>query len=95
VNSDPERLSTPVLPGAVQTAGGQLIVLGVACGTMGGYPHVAQVISADIDRLGQLKAGDIIRFECVTVDEARRILGEERKERAAMIRRVSLMSQDG
>src|SRR4029077_10506692 len=54
VASAPERLSTPVAPGAVQAAGGQLIVLGIACGTMGGYPHVAHVISADLDGLGQL-----------------------------------------
>ena len=60
--SPPERLSTPVAPGAVQVAGGQLIVLGVACGTMGGYPHVAHVISADLDRLGQLKPGDTVAF---------------------------------
>jgi len=40
--SQPDRLSAPVAPGAVQVAGGQLILLGVACGTMGGYPHVAR-----------------------------------------------------
>ena len=71
VNSHPVRLSTPVAPGAVQVAGGQLIVLGVACGTMGGYPHVAHVISADLDRLGQLKPGDVVAFRRVTLEEAR------------------------
>jgi biotin-dependent carboxylase-like uncharacterized protein len=95
VVSDPERLSTPVAPGAIQVAGGQLIVLGVACGTMGGYPHVAHVISADLDRLGQLKAGDRIRFESVTIDEARRVLRDARNERRALFRRVSLMSEEG
>ena len=67
----PDRLSTPVSPGAIQVAGGQLIVLGVACGTMGGYPHVAHVISADLDRLGQLKPGDAVAFRRVTIEEAR------------------------
>jgi 5-oxoprolinase (ATP-hydrolysing) subunit C len=95
VLSDPERLSTPVAPGAIQVAGGQLIVLGVACGTMGGYPHLAQVITADLDRLGQLKAGDVIRFEYVTIEQARRVLREARDEQRALIRRVSLMAQDG
>jgi allophanate hydrolase subunit 2 len=95
VASNPERLSTPVAPGAVQVAGGQLIVLGVACGTMGGYPHMAHVVSADLDRLGQLKAGDVIRFEYVTIEQARRVLWEARDERRALIRRVSVMSQDG
>ena len=95
VASDPERLSAPVAPGAVQVAGGQLIVLGVACGTMGGYPHVAHVISADLDRLGQLKAGDVIQFQQIAIDEARRILLESRNQRRSLIRRVGLMSQDG
>ena len=66
-----ERLSAPVAPGAVQLAGGHLIILGVACGTMGGYPHVAHVISADLHRLGQLKPGDLLGFRRVTLDEAR------------------------
>ena len=50
---------------------GQLIVLGVACGTMGGYPHVAQLVSADLDRLGQLKPGDTLGFRLVSLEEAR------------------------
>src|SRR5207302_3997764 len=36
VESPHERISTPVAPGAVQIAGEQAILLGVACGTMGG-----------------------------------------------------------
>ena len=95
VASDPARLSAPVAPGAVQVAGGQLIVLGVACGTMGGYPHVAHVISADLDRLGQLRAGDVIEFEYVAIEEARRRLVDTRNERRGLIRRVELMSQEG
>ena len=70
VSSPPDRLSAPVAPGAIQIAGGQLIVLGVACGTMGGYPHVAQLISADLDRLGQLRPGDAITFRRVALGEA-------------------------
>jgi allophanate hydrolase subunit 2 len=69
------------------------IILGVACGTMGGYPHVAHVISADLDRLGQLKSGDMIRFELVTIDLARRVLKDMHNQRRALFRRVSLMSE--
>jgi 5-oxoprolinase (ATP-hydrolysing) subunit C len=94
VFSDPERLSTPVLPGAVQVAGGQLIVLGVACGTMGGYPHVAQIISADLDRLGQLKSGDVIEFECVTIEEARRVYRTAQDAHRSLILRVAMMAED-
>ncbi len=95
VYSDPERLSTPVLPGTVQVAGGQLIVLGVACGTMGGYPHVAQIISADIDRLGQLKSGDVIEFECVTIEEARRVYRAAQDTHRSLSLRVAMMAEDG
>ena len=69
ISSPAERLSSPVAPGAVQLAGDQLIVLGVACGTMGGYPHIGHVISADLDRLGQLRPGDEITFYLVTIEE--------------------------
>jgi 5-oxoprolinase (ATP-hydrolysing) subunit C len=95
VFSDPERLSAAVLPGAVQVAGGQLIVLGVACGTTGGYPHVAQIISADLDRLAQLKSGDVIQFECVTIDEARRLYRATRIAHHSLILRVATMAEDG
>ncbi len=73
VKEDHERLSTPVAPGAVQMAGGLPLILGVACGTMGGYPHVAQVISADLPKLAQIRPGDPVRFERVSLAEARRL----------------------
>ena len=93
VTSDPERLSAPVSPGAIQVAGGQLIVLGVACGTMGGYPHIAHVISADLDRLGQLKGGDVIEFERVTIEQARFLQRESIADRRSVIQRVGLLAQ--
>lgn len=67
----PKRLSSPVCPGTIQVAGHSPIVLGPDCGTMGGYPHVGQVISADLDRLGQLRPGDSVRFCRVDLVEAR------------------------
>jgi biotin-dependent carboxylase-like uncharacterized protein len=79
VVTEAERLSAPVTPGAIQATGGGLIVLGVACGTMGGYPHVAQVITADLDRVGRLKPGDVLRFERVSLAEARRLDREDRE----------------
>jgi len=79
VVAEAERLSAPVAPGAIQATGGRLIVLGVACGTMGGYPHVAQVATADLDRLGRLKPGDELSFERVSLAEARRLDREDRE----------------
>lgn len=73
VASVPDRRSAPIAPGAIQMAGGLPLVLGVACGTMGGYPHVAHVIAADLERLGQARPGDRVRFGRVTTAEARSI----------------------
>ena len=69
----PERelLSEPVAPGAIQvTREGQCIVLGVDGQTIGGYPKIAQVIQADLDRLGQLRPGDRLTFVRVKDHEA-------------------------
>jgi len=69
----PERelVSEPVCPGAVQvTSDGQCIVLGVDGQTIGGYPKIAQVIQADLDRLGQFRPGEPIRYVRVNLDEA-------------------------
>jgi biotin-dependent carboxylase-like uncharacterized protein len=92
VSSPPDRLSAPVAPGAIQVAGGQLIVLGVACGTMGGYPHVAQVISTDLDRLGQLCPGDSITFQAMTLEEARLADRDARAQHRALTQRLALVA---
>ena len=89
-----ERLSAPVAPGAVQLAGGHLIILGVACGTMGGYPHIAHVISADLHRLGQLKPGDLLGFQRVTLDEARLLDKEAWTRCQARTKRFALIARD-
>ena len=66
-----EMVSEPVCPGSVQiTREGQPIVLGVDGQTIGGYPKIAQVIRADLDALGQLRAGTVVCFEWVDADEA-------------------------
>lgn len=66
-----ELVSEPVGPGAVQVVNdGQCIVLGVDGQTIGGYPKVAHVIAADLDRLGQLRPGQEVQFEMVSIEEA-------------------------
>jgi biotin-dependent carboxylase-like uncharacterized protein len=78
-----EMVSEPVCPGSVQiTREGQPIVLGVDGQTIGGYPKIAQVIRADLDALGQLRAGTVVRFEWVDADEAVR----RWRQRAALVR---------
>jgi antagonist of KipI len=71
-----ELASEPVAPGAVQvTNDGLPIVLGIDGQTIGGYPKVAHVIRADLDRLGQLRPGDRVRFVRVSADDAEAAAG--------------------
>jgi biotin-dependent carboxylase-like uncharacterized protein len=88
----PDRVSAPVAPGAVQIAGGRPIVLGVAGGTMGGYLHLAHVITADLDRLAQLRPGDPIHFRRVELDEARHL---DRLRRAALSQWLAIVRTVG
>lgn len=88
-----DRLSVPVAPGAVQVSGGRLIILGVACGTMGGYPMVAHVASCDLDRLAQARPGQVIRFAWIDVNEARRLDRAERLRREQRRLRVVTLSR--
>jgi 5-oxoprolinase (ATP-hydrolysing) subunit C len=52
------------------TRDGQCIVLGIDGQTIGGYPKLAQVVSADLDRLGQLRPGDRVMFCQVSQEQA-------------------------
>jgi len=57
--------------GAVQIPpGGEPIILFVEHQTTGGYPKIANVITADMPSLGQLRPGDEIGFESVTMEQA-------------------------
>ncbi|HJW17795.1 MAG TPA: biotin-dependent carboxyltransferase family protein [Flavisolibacter sp.] len=59
-----ELISAPVSFGTVQwLPDGQLIILMADHQTTGGYPRVAQVISAHLPILAQKKANDVIQFE--------------------------------
>lgn len=71
--------------GAIQVpAGKEAICLGPDGVTMGGYVKIACLITADMDRLAQLRPRDQISFKGVTIDEARDILldsmGQVREE---------------
>lgn len=74
----PERevISSGVLPGTIQvTNSGRPIILMADAQTTGGYYRLAQVISADMDRLAQLRPGDEVWFSLATLEEAREALG--------------------
>jgi 5-oxoprolinase (ATP-hydrolysing) subunit C len=88
----PLRKSAPVAPGAIQVAGDRAMILGVAGGTMGGYPHVAHVIAADLDRIGQARPGQNLHFARVELAEAIQIDRERRLRIAARDLRLRVAS---
>jgi antagonist of KipI len=73
-----EMITEGVSLGAVQVpAGGSPIILFVDQQTTGGYPKIANIISADLHHVGQLRPRDEIRFEQVTFETARSLLIEQ------------------
>jgi antagonist of KipI len=71
-------ISEGVALGAIQVPeGGLPIILFVEQQTAGGYPKFANVISADLHILGQLRPRDEIRFERVTWETARSLLRKQ------------------
>jgi antagonist of KipI len=73
-----EMISEGVALGAIQVPeGGQPILLFVEQQTTGGYPKIANVISADFHSFGQLRPRDEIRFEQVRWEAARALLVEQ------------------
>ena len=75
-----EMISEGVALGAVQVPeGGQPIILFVEQQTTGGYPKIANVISADFHSLGQLRPRDEIRFQQVDWNTARALLRKQEK----------------
>jgi antagonist of KipI len=73
-------ISEGVSLGAIQIPhGGQPIILFVEQQTTGGYPKIANVISADMPSVGQLRPRDEIRFERAGWEAARSLLLEQEK----------------
>jgi len=69
---DAKQLLTDGIPlGAIQVPqDGQPIILFVDQHTTGGYPKIANVIAADMHRIGQLRPREQVRFSEVTIAEA-------------------------
>ncbi len=86
-----ELASEPVAAGAVQvTHDGRPIVLGVDGQTIGGYPKVAHVVRADLDRLGQLRPGDLVRFAEVDAETAEALARARWEELTGWLTRLSV-----
>ena len=73
--STADIISSGIAFGTVQVPShGEPIIMMADRQTTGGYPRIANVISADLPYLAQLKPGDKIRFKEIKLDMAHEIL---------------------
>jgi len=80
-----EIVSDALLPGAIQVPrNGKPIIIMKDAQTTGGYPKIAVVVTPDLDRLGQAKPNDTIKFSEITLKEAHEKLLEYRKTLASL-----------
>ena len=70
-----EMVSAAVTFGTIQLLpDGQLIVLMADHQTSGGYPRIANVITADLPLLAQLGPGDRVGFQLVSIDKSEHLI---------------------
>ncbi|MDO7851225.1 5-oxoprolinase subunit C family protein [Hymenobacter convexus] len=85
-----ELLSSAVTFGTVQVpAGGQPIVLMADHQTTGGYPRIAQVISVDFSALAQVRPGQLVYFQEVSLAEAQALYLAREQELRALRRGIA------
>ena len=75
-----EIITAGIPLGSVQIPGdGQPIISFVEHQTTGGYPVIANVISADLRKVGQLKSGDYFQFELISFSRAEKLKVDQEK----------------
>lgn len=79
-NKENEITTSGISLGSIQIPGdGQPIISFVEHQTTGGYPIIANVISADVRKVGQLKAGDCFQFELISFSIAEKLKVDQEK----------------
>ncbi|WP_002146873.1 biotin-dependent carboxyltransferase family protein [Bacillus cereus] len=88
-----EILSSPVTFGTIQVPnGGQPIILMADRQTTGGYPRIGNVISVDLPLLAQLKPGDYVTFEKITMEEATQLYIKQETSMSLLKKFIALRS---
>ena len=73
--------SEGLIRGVIQVpADGKPIILLSDHGTIGGYPKIATVISADLDKVAQFTPGTKIKFKEVSLAEAEKLFKDYTEE---------------
>jgi len=77
-SGDADIISEPIARGAIQVPGDGLpILLLWDAQVSGGYTKIANVISADLDRVAQVMPGESLHFQAVTLEVAHEALRKE------------------
>ena len=83
--------SEPIIRGSVQVSGDCTpTVLLADHQTTGGYPKIATVISSDIDRLSQLRAGDTFKFSLISSSQAINITRKFLYKKEKYLQKISI-----
>lgn len=69
-------ISEGIIPGAIQVPGDGYPIIILNELVTGGYTKIATVISTDLPKVAQLKPGDCIRFQAISIGEAHKLLEE-------------------
>ena len=82
--------SEGLVKGVVQVpSDGNPIIMLADHGTIGGYPKIANVISADFDKLAQMIPGATIKFKEVNLEEAEKLFKFYNLETTNLINQIS------
>ena len=74
INESGNMISGPVFTGTIQCPEtGLPILLGPDAQTLGGYPRILQVVKADRHLIGQLRPGDQLKFQRISLEEAEKL----------------------
>lgn len=91
-----ERVSAPVAPGTIQLPPkGQPIVLMAEAQTIGGYPRIGHVITADLPRLAQRRPGELVVFAPTDETEALTALADQHHRLARMALAIAAKRNPG
>jgi allophanate hydrolase subunit 2 len=81
--------SEGIVKGAIQVpADGQPIILLTDHPTIGGYPKIAYVISADYNLLVQKKPRTSVSFKCIELDEAEKLYKKKQHNISKIINNI-------
>jgi 5-oxoprolinase (ATP-hydrolysing) subunit C len=90
-----EYPSEPQCVGSIQlTPDGTPIIIGPDGPTLGGYPKIAIVISADLDRVGQIAPVQSLKFELVTIHQARKLREDKMRSQERSLKQLAVLLRE-